>query len=104
MNGRLAGLNITVANTDQQLYAANGSNTTACTVSITNRNNTTVKVRLALTTSTNVTDDSYLLFDADIHPNETLERSGIVVGPTQYLYARSNVTAVSFVVYGYEEA
>ena len=104
MNGRLAGLNITVAGTDQQLYAASGSNTTTGTLTITNRNAAPVTVRVALTTATNVTDADYLAFDLIVMDKESHTIAGIVVGPTQYLYVRASQTAVTFLFHGYEEA
>lgn len=101
--GRLAALNITVAGTDQQLYAANATFTTAGTLSICNRNTAPVTVRVALTSSTNVVDSDYLLFDQIVMDKETFPLAGVVVGPGQYLYVRSSQTGVSFVLYGYEE-
>jgi hypothetical protein len=101
--GRLAALNITVAGTDQQLYAANATYTTACTLSICNRNSSVVTVRVALTNSTNVTDADYLAFDLPVMDKETHTIAGIIVGPGQYLYVRSSQTAVNFVLSGYEE-
>jgi hypothetical protein len=101
--GRLAALNITVAGTDQQLYAANTTFTTVATLSVCNRNAGVVTVRVALTSSTNVTDADYLLFDFPVMDKETHTLAGIVVGPGQYLYVRSSQTAVNFVLHGYEE-
>lgn len=101
--GRLAALNITVAGTDQQLYAANATYTTSATLSICNRNASVVTVRVALTNATNVTDADYLTFDIPVMDKETHVIAGIVIGPGQYLYVRSSQTAVNFVLNGYEE-
>lgn len=101
--GRLAALNITVAGTDQQLYAANSTYTTAGTLTICNRNASIITVRVALTSATNVTDADYLAFDFPVMDKETHTIAGIVIGPGQYLYVRSSQTAVNFVLHGYEE-
>ncbi len=102
-SGRLAGLDLTTANTDQQLYACPGSKVACATVSLCNRNNSTSLVRLALCTTTSPATTDYLVFDQAIPANESLERAGIVLAAGQYLYVRTNQSGVSAVAFGYEE-
>ena len=101
--GRLATLDITNAATDTQLYTVPSSKVASFTLSLCNRNSTTVLVRVALTDSTSVGNDEYIVYDAPIYANETLRISGIVLNQGQFVYVRSNTTNVTAVAYGYEE-
>lgn len=102
-SGRLAALDITNAATDLQLYAVPSTKTASFTISITNRGASATKIRIALTDSTSVGNDEYIAYDINVYPNETYERSGLVLTQGQYVYVRSTLTSVTAVVYGYEE-
>lgn len=101
--GRLASIDITSAATDTQLYVCPSSKVASFTLSAVNRTASPVQIRVALTTSTSVSNDSYIAYDHTIYPNETYERSGLVLNQGQYVYVRSSATNVNFVAYGYEE-
>jgi len=103
--GKLAGMDLTSANTDEQLYAVPSSGIVSTfAVSLANRNSgTSVHVRVALTNATSVANTDYICFDETIGPNEVYERSGLVLAYGQYCYVRSDTTGVTAVAYGYEE-
>jgi len=102
-NGRLASLDITSANTDTLLYTVPSTKTASFTVCMTNRTASSVKVRIALTDSTSITNDEYIAYDVTIHPYEVYERSGLVLYQGQYVYVRSATTGINAVAWGYEE-
>ena len=103
-SGRLAGIDLTAANTDLQLYACPNSRVACATVSFCNRNATTVKVRLAVTTTTSPATTDYVVFDLPVAGNDFFERAGIVLASGQYLYVRTDTSGVSVVAWGYEDS
>lgn len=103
-SGRLAALDISAPATDTQLYVVPGSTVSSFSVSIVNRGASSVKIRLALTASTNIAAGEYVAYDVTVYPNEVYERSGFVLAAGQYVYVQSSATSVNAVVYGYEEA
>jgi hypothetical protein len=102
-SGRLAAIDITNAATDTQLYVAPSGKTASFSVSITNRNSSAVKIRLALTATTSIALGEYVAYDVTLYGNEVYERSGFVLAAGQYVFVRSSNTGVNAVVYGYEE-
>ena len=104
MSGKLAGLDLTVANTDQQLYVVPVSKVTSLTVCFANRNAQTVKVRLALTTTTSPANTDYIAYDIAVPANDSYERSGLALGAGQYVYVRSDTVGVSVAAWGFEDA
>ena len=102
-SGRLASLDITNAATDTQLYAVPSAKTASFSITMVNRSASPVQVRIALTTSSSVSADSYIAYDYTIYPNESYERNGLVLTNGQFVYVRSSATSVNAVVYGYEE-
>jgi len=92
-----------VANTDTTLYTCPAGKTATTTVAFTNRQTSSVNVKLALATSSAPAATDYLEFNTEIPPLGVLERSAVVVGAGQYLVVTSNVTGVSVVVFGFEE-
>lgn len=101
--GRLASLDITNAATDTQLYACPSSKVASFTLSMVNRTGSSVTVRIALTDTTSIGNDEYIAYDQVIYPNESYERSGLVLSQGQFIYVRSSATGVNAVLYGYEE-
>jgi len=100
-NGRLGTL-IGGANTDITLYQNATGSAATVTVSFCNTGANPTAVRLALSTSAVISLGDYLEYDAVIAPSGVLERTGIVVGPSQFLIARVSQAACTAVVYGFE--
>ena len=101
--GILATLDITSASTDLQLYAGVASKNSSLTVCLTNRTSSPVNVNIALTQATSVSNPTYIAYQQIIYPNESYERSGLVITTGQYVYVNSSATGVSAVAWGYEE-
>ena len=79
------------------------------TVSIVNKNTTSVTVRLAIaktdpTGATAPVGDDYLEYDTEILPNGVLERTGIVIDASRQVYAYSSSAQTGVMVYGIETA
>jgi hypothetical protein len=79
------------------------------TVSICNKNSTSITVRLAIaktdpTGATLPAADDYLEYETEILPNGVLERTGIVIDASRQIYARSSATNTAVMVYGIETA
>ena len=103
MTGRLATVDITNAGTDTQLYACPSNKVASFSLSLVNRTTSPVQIRIALTATTSVANDTYIAYDVTVYGNEVYERSGLVLSTGQYVYVRSSATGVNVVLYGYEE-
>lgn len=101
--GRLGAADLS-ATTNTTLYTCSGSTFTVATVSICNRNATTVTVRLALAASSTPTTAEYLEYGVSIPANSVLERTGIVMDAGKLLVVYSSAANVSAVCYGIETA
>jgi hypothetical protein len=99
--GRL-GIQDLAATTNTTLYTCPTNTFAVASVTICNRNATSVTVRLGLTTSAGVTDNSYLEFDTTIPGRGVLERTGIVVDAGKLIVVYSSATGVNAVAYGIE--
>jgi hypothetical protein len=102
--GRLATPIDMPSGSNQTAYTCPASTFAVATVSICNRNGSSVSVRLALGTSGSPLDSEYLEYDTVILGNGVLERTGIVLKADETIIVRSNNTGVSVVVYGIETA
>lgn len=97
--GRLGAVNLTAA-TDTLLYTVPAGTFTVATVSIVNRSNSAITVRVGVSTSTTiigVTD--YIEYETEIMPKGVLERTGLVIDAGKSILVRSstaNVTAMAF--------
>jgi len=99
--GRLGEVDIS-ARTNTLLYANTSRLWFKATVSIVNRNDEDVKIRLALVTgsqASDLTDAQWIEYDTTIRANGMLERSGISVQKGSCLVGYSNKGNVNFVVY-----
>ena len=84
-----------------EIAAAPTSGVKVTSVSICNRTAAEVTVRLAVSADTaNINDSDYLEYDVTIPANGILERSGIVLSPTNGLMVYASATGVSAVAYG----
>jgi len=99
--GRL-GVTDLAATTNTTLYTCPPGYFSVASVTICNRNSTAVTVRLALTTSSTVTDNAYLEYGTTIPANSVLERTGLVLAAGQLIVVYSSSTLVDAVAYGIE--
>ena len=99
--GRLGAVDL-AATTNTTLYQVAAGFFGVASVTICNRNSTAVTVRLALTTSSTVTDNAYLEYGTTIPANSVLERTGLVVAYGQQIVVWSSATLVDAVAYGIE--
>ena len=95
-SGRLSAVDIT-AGVNTSLYTCPTSFPMKVTVSITNRNNKDVVIRLARLDGT-LDDADYIEYDITIRANGLIERFGIELAPTQSLVGYSDTSNVSFQV------
>ncbi|WP_136420285.1 hypothetical protein [Herbaspirillum sp. ST 5-3] len=100
-SGRLGASDLS-ATTNTSVYTVPASKVATVSVSICNRNATSVTVRLAVSTSGTPNDADYLEYDTTIDANSVLERTGIVMDETKVLVAYASGTGVSVVAYGFE--
>lgn len=91
------------------IYLVPADTFSVVTVSIVNKNSTSVTVRLAIaktdpTGATIPAADDYLEYETEILPNGVLERTGIVIDASRQIYVHSSATNVGVMVYGIETA
>jgi len=97
------------ATTYTGVYLVPESTFSIVTVSIVNKNTTSVNVRLAVaktdpTGTTIPAADDYLEYNTEILPNGVLERTGIVIDASRQVYAYSTSANTGVMVYGIETA
>jgi len=100
--GRLATLDISSPATDTLFYTVPGGKTASFSMCMTNRNTSTVTVRIAFTTGS-ITNDEYVAYEVPIYPGEVYERTGFVLAAGQFVYVRSSSTGVNCVAWGWEQ-
>jgi len=99
-SGRLGAYDLT-ANTPQSLAQGNTDRFTACSVSLCNRNNSSVRVSIAITTTVNnISLLDYIDKDLTLERNGVLERTGIAIKSGQYLTVEADTDNVSAVAWG----
>src|SRR5210317_404815 len=97
------------AGTYTEIYLVPEDTFSVVTVSICNKNASSITVRLAVAKPdpTGVLlpgADDYLEYETEILPNGVLERTGIVINASRQIYARSSATNTAVMVYGIETA
>lgn len=92
------------ATTNTTVYTCPASTFTVASVSICNRNSTTVTVRLAVAASSTPSASEYLEYDVQLLANGVLERTGLVLDAGKLLVAYSSAANVSVVAMGIETA
>lgn len=90
------------ATTLTTIYTVPSSTFTVCSVSICNRNASSVTVRLAVANTGTPTNGEYLEYDTTILANGVMERTGIVMQAGKNLVVRTSNANVSVIAYGIE--
>jgi len=101
-SGKLGSQNITSASTNTTLYTVPASTFTVATVSLCNRSNSVVSVRLAIADVDTPTDDEWIEYDTEVYPKSVLERTGLVLAAGEKLVVSTTGTPISAVAYGIE--
>jgi hypothetical protein len=99
--GRL-GVSAIPATTNTTVYTVPTGYYTVCNVSITNRNSTAVRVRVAMAAASTPNAQEWLEYDTTIIGNGVFERTGLVVNAGLNIVVYSDTTNVGCTVYGIE--
>jgi hypothetical protein len=99
--GRL-GVSAIPATTNTTVYTVPTGYYTVCNVSITNRNSTAIKVRVAMAAAGKPNAQEWLEYDTTIIGNGVFERTGLVVNAGLNIVVYSDTTNVGCTVYGIE--
>jgi len=99
--GRLGVADLAVA-TDTSLYTVPSNTFSVISVSICNRGNQAISVRMAVAASSTPLAGEYIEYDVEILPKGVLERTGIVMDAGKILVVRSSAANVSAVAFGIE--
>jgi len=99
--GRLGVQDLT-ANTDTTVYTVPVGTYAVANVSVTNRNQTSITLRLAMATTSTPTDEEWIEYETVIIPNGVFERTGLVMQGGLNIVARANQANVGVTVYGIE--
>lgn len=101
-NGRLGTWNLS-AGINQAIYVCNNDQATVLTLNIVNRNTVPANIRVAISTS--ATDPGvaeYIEYDVELLPKTVFERTGLIIGPSNYLVVKSDTAQVNAVCWGVE--
>jgi len=99
--GRLGTADLAAA-TDTLLYTCPADTFAVVTVSLCNRNASSVRVRMAVGTSGTPADAEFIEYDSELTGNSVIERTGLVLSAGQTVIVRSNTINVSAVAVGIE--
>lgn len=99
--GRLGNVDIPAA-TDTTAYTVPVGSYAVANISLTNRNATSVNIRVAMATTSIPTDQEWLEYDTVLIPNGVFERTGLVMQGGLNLVVRSSQANVGCTVYGIE--
>ena len=90
------------ADTDTTLYTVPSSTFAVVTVSICNRTNNAVAVRVGISTAASPSNAEWIEYDTHISARGVLERTGIVIEAGKRVVVRSNAISVNAMVFGIE--
>lgn len=99
--GRLGIANLN-ATENTTLYTVPTGYFTVATVSVCNRSNQIMTIRMAISSTANPTAAEWIEFDCEIYPKGVLERTGLVIGAAQNIVLYSSTANVSAVAFGIE--
>lgn len=99
--GRLGTSDLAAA-TDTLLYTCPADTFSVTTLSLCNRNASSVRIRVAVGTSASPADAEFIEYDSELTGNSVIERTGIVLSAGQTIIVRSNTVNVSAVLVGIE--
>lgn len=100
-SGRLGAQDL-AATTNTTVYTCPADTFAVVTISLCNRNASSVTARMALATTGSPADSEYLEFDSTILAKGVLERTGMVLAAGQQIVVYSSNTGVSAIVTGIE--
>ena len=100
-SGRL-GKAYLVATTDTVVYTCPADTFTVATVSICNRGNQVITLKMSVSDSGTPDASEYVEYDTEVLSHGVLERTGLVMNAGQKLVVWSNAVNVSAVVMGIE--
>jgi len=101
--GRLGHADL-AAGTNTSLYTVPANTFGIVTLSICNRGNSAISVRVAVASAGTPLDSEYIEYDVEILAKGVLERSGIALAAGQILVVYSSAVNVSAVAMGIETA
>jgi hypothetical protein len=99
--GRLGAADLTAA-TNTPLYTVPADTFSVVTLSICNRGNAAITVRVAVASLSTPTNAEFIEYDTEILAKGVLERTGIVMDANKILVVRSSATNISAVAMGIE--
>jgi hypothetical protein len=104
--GRLAAVHVSNENVVTKVYTPPLGKQAVCTLSVCNLNTTSVMIKIALLADedqgTNVLDGEWIEFSFELTPNNTYERTGLILLHPQTISVAST-DPVAAVVWGYED-
>lgn len=99
--GRLGNFAI-AATTNTTVYTVPTGYYTVCNVSLTNRNATAVKLRVAIASTASPAVQEWIEYDTVVVPNGVFERTGLVMNAGLNIVVYSDTANVGCTVYGIE--
>ena len=103
MIGRLAAVDLDAVSTATSIYRCRTTGYAAVSLTVCNRGTSSANITISISDTVNATDLAGTIeFQHSIPAKDVLERTGIVVGSTQYLTITSSSTDISIIVMGAE--
>lgn len=102
MPSGILGLADLAANTNSSVYTVPAATTASFSVNFTNRGASSTLIRLSVCTTSTPANSEFVIFDAVLNPDSSIERTGLVAQAGKIVVASSTNANVSVQVYGYE--
>ena len=99
--GRLGHADLT-GGANTSLYTVPANNFAIVTLSVCNRGNAAVSIRVSVSSAGTPADSEYIEYDVELLPKGVLERSGIAMAAGQIMVVYSSAPNVSAVAFGIE--